>query len=172
MHLGAHWGLWALAVVALVAGVFFILRSRRNKKWNWAAAGVLALIVAVSMFARGWIVWPRQTAEHFISVVYDGSNDDVLEMLSEPSQWKVAADGGLTILAEDSTKGTLSPDTLPLMAASAEEGGVPIPGQVIGEVLAGKLDFTIGTGKKRKCIVHCTAERGSVRIRHVELNGE
>ncbi len=72
---------------------------------------------------------------------------------------------GWAILAEDSTKVTLSPDELPLMAATAEKGGMPISGQVLGEVLTAKLDFTIGTSKKRKCIIHCTAERGKVRIR-------
>ena len=89
-----------MSIMALIIGLFLILRSRRNKKWNWAAAGVLALILAVGMFYNRWSVWPTQTASHFISVVYDGSDDEVREMLSEPSQWTITDDGGVAILAD------------------------------------------------------------------------
>ena len=102
--------------MALIVGLFLILRYRHNKKWNWAAAGVLAVLLAVGMFYNGWSVWPTQTASHFISVVYDGSYVEVKQMLSEPGQWTITDDDGLTILAEDSSKVTLSADDLPLVA--------------------------------------------------------
>ena len=169
MNFGSHWGLWATAIVALIVGLFLIVRSRRNKKWNWAAAGVLALLIAVGMFVKGWRVWPNQTAEHFIQVVYHGSYDETKELLSEPGQWTVTDDGGVAILAEDSSKIALAPDELPLMAGGRK---TPVSMRALGEVLAARKEFTIATGKKRTCIVHCTAERGKVRIRHVEITQE
>jgi hypothetical protein len=33
MHIGAHWGSWAMSIMALIVGLFLILRSRRNKKY-------------------------------------------------------------------------------------------------------------------------------------------
>ena len=53
MNIGLHWGTWAVVVVAFIVGLFLIVRSCRNKKWNWAAAGVLALLLAVGMFVKG-----------------------------------------------------------------------------------------------------------------------
>jgi hypothetical protein len=166
MNFGSHWGLWAMAIVALIVGLFLIVRSRRNKKWNWAAAGVLALLLAVVTFVDGWRVWPKQTAWHFIQVVNPGSYDEAKEFLSEPGQWTITDDGGVTILAEDSSKITLAPDDLPLMVGGRK---TPVSMRALGEVLAARKEFTIATGKKRRCIVHCTAERGKVRIRHIEM---
>lgn len=168
MHLGAHWGLWALAFVALIVGLFLILRSRRNKKWNWVAAGVLALVLSVGMFAKGWTVWPKQIAQHFISVVFQKQHDEAREMLSEPGQWQITDDGSVTILAEDSTTVTLSPDDLPLVVTSTDAGGVPAPMQTWSEFFAGRMDFELGSFTNKDVIVGCTAERGKVRIRHVE----
>ena len=119
MNFGSHWGLWAMAIVALIVGLFLIVRSRRNKKWNWAAAGVLALLLAVVMFVDGWRVWPTQTAWHFIQVMNPGSYDEAKAFLSEPGQWTITDDGGVTILAEDSSKITLAHSRL------ATDGGRP-----------------------------------------------
>ncbi|MBC8875266.1 MAG: hypothetical protein H8E44_38070 [Planctomycetes bacterium] len=169
MNIGIHWGTWATAIVALIVGLFLILRSRRNKKWNWAVAGVLALLLAVSMFVRWWTVWPKQTAEHFISVVFHKHYDEAQEMLSEPQQLKVADDGTLDILAEDSSKVTLSANDLPLVVTSTDPAGVPVPMQNWSEFIAGRMDFELGSFTNKDVIVYCTAERGNVRIRHVEI---
>ena len=150
--------------MALIVGLFLIFRSCRNKKWNWAAAGILALLLAVGMFGSGWSRWPKQTAEHFISAVSQGSHDEAKELLSEPRQWTVTDDGSVIIIAENSGSVTLAPDELPLMAGSKKEA---VSVRTLGEVLAAKREFTITTGKNRTCIVHCTAEKGKVRIRDV-----
>jgi hypothetical protein len=88
-----------MSITALIVGLFLIFRSRRNKKWNWAAAGVLALLLAIGMFVEGWSRWPKQTAEHFISVVSQGSYDEAKELLSEPQQLKVSDDFGAAVFA-------------------------------------------------------------------------
>ena len=165
MNIGTNWGTWAIAVAALFVGLLLLVRSRRNKKWNWVAAGVLALLIAVGMFVKGWTVWPKQTAEHFISVVSQSRYDEAQELLNEPQQLNVSDDGTLDIRAEDGTKVTLAPDELPLVAGGRK---TPVSMRSSGEVLAAKNEFTVATGRKRTCIVHCIAERGKVRIRHVE----
>lgn len=165
MNIGMDWGTWAVAVVALVVGVFLIVRARHNKKWNWAAAGVLAFLLAVGMCATGWASWPKQTAEHFISVVYQGSYDEAKELLNEPRQLEVSDDGTLNILAEDGSRVTLTPDELPLVAGGRK---TPESMRSLGEVVAAKKTFAIASSKKRGRIVHCIAERGKVRIWHVE----
>ena len=145
MNFGSHWGFWAMAIVALIVGLFLIVSSRRNKKWNWAAAGVLALLLAVVMFVDGWRVWPTQTASCFIQVVNHGSYDEAKEFLREPGQWTITDDGGVTILAEDSSKITLTPDELPLVAGGRK---TPVSTRALGEVLGARKKFTIATAKK------------------------
>jgi hypothetical protein len=172
MHLGSHWGLWATAIVALIVGLFLIVRSRRNKKWNWTAAGALALLLAVTMCVRGWTVWPKQTAEHFISVMYHGSYNEAVEMLSQPQQLQVSEDGTMQILAEDSSTITLAPGDLPLLVTSSDAAGVRVPMQTWSKTMAARMDFQLGSFTNKDVIVHCTAERGKVRIRHLEVNGK
>ena len=99
-------------------------------------------------------------------MVYQGSYDEAREFLSKPQQLNVSDDGTLNILAEDGTKVTLTPDELPLVAGGRK---TPIKMRSFGEVLAAKKTFTIASSKKKGRIVHCTAERGKVRIRHVEI---
>ena len=169
MNIGMHLATWAIALVALIMGWFLIARSSRNKKWNWAAAGVLALILAVGMFVSGWSQWPKQTAEHFISEVYQGHYDEAKECLREPQQLKVSDDGTVDILAEDGSNATVGPEELPLMAGGRKR---VVSMRSLGAFLAAKHEFFITTGKKGSCSVHCTAERGQVRIRHVEITQE
>lgn len=166
MNIGAHWGLWALAIVALVVGLFLVIRSFRNKKWNWAAAGILALILAVGMFARGWTVWPKQTAQRFISCVQQEQYEMAREMLLKPEQLKVSNDGMLSLIADDGTKTTVAADELPLVSGGRK---VPISTRSFSAALTAKKNFTVAPSKRSKSIIHCTAERGGVRIRFVEV---
>lgn len=169
--LGAHWGAWATAVVALVAGLVLILRSRHVKKWNHAAAGGLVLVLAAMMFWNGWRAWPQQTAQHFISVVSRRQHDEVRAMLTEPAQWTVGDNADITILAEDSSTATLPREDTQLVASGGPDN-VPVPSRSWGEIFAARVDFQLGSFTRPGLTVLCTAERGRVRIRHVEKPGD
>ena len=165
MNIGMHSETWAIAIVALIVGSLLIVLSRRNKKWNWAAAGVLALLLAVGTLVTGWARWPKQTAERFILLVSQSKYDEARESLSRPQQLEVSDDGALDIRAEDGTKIRLAPDELPLVA-----GGRKAPESLgfLPDVVVAQKTFLIAASKKRSRFVHCLAERGMVRIRHIE----
>jgi len=167
MHFGSHFGAFLTGGILLLVGVFLVLRYRRNKTWWWAAAGVLALVGAVILAANGWFLWPKATAERFIGLVSNSQYDEANAFLPASSKWQIADDGSLTIRAEDGTSATLSKDSLPLLAAG---GGAS--SRSIGDILAGRDNFQVGTIRNRPCFVDCTAERGAVRCRHIEVFGK
>lgn len=168
MHFGAHWGNWGTAVVAFIVGALLIWHAWRKKRWNWAAAGGLSLLLAAAMFVNGWRIWPQQTAEHFIAIVYHGKHDDVRAMLSEPGQWTVSDDGGVAILAEDNSKFTLTEEESRLVASSGLENA-PVPRPSWSDSFAAKRDFQMASTTARAVTLYCSAEQGKVRIRRVEI---
>jgi hypothetical protein len=125
----------------------------------------LALLLAVGTFVTGWARWPKQTAERFILLVSQSKYDEAREFLIRPQQLEVSDDGALDIRAEDGTKVRLAPDELPLVA-----GGRKAPESLgfLPDVVVAQKPFLIAASKKRSRFVHCLAERGMVRIRHIE----
>lgn len=167
MHIGAHWGNWGTAIAALIVGVVLIWKSRRDNRWNWTAAGALALVLAASMFINGWRIWPMQTAEHFISMVNHGRQNEVRAMLSESGQWTVSEDGGVTILADNSSRVSLSDAESHLVASSGPDNA-SVPRPTWSGFFAARHDFQMASPTGKAVTIYCTAEQGRVRIRRAE----
>ncbi len=164
VHFGAHCWLFLTAGALLLAGVVLVRWYRLKQKWWRLGGGILALVAGVAIGLFGWAIWPLATAEHFIWFVSHYKIGSANRLLPESHQWQVAGDGSVIVRAEDGTSITVSADALPFASAS----GVRPPTRS----LTGGYDFKVGTLSKETCVIDCTAERGTVRCRHVERVGQ
>ncbi len=164
MAYNGHLIAWTVAIAVLVGGLLLRAFARRRKKPWLATYGAAAFVLTVVIAFSGWSVWPDQTRQHFLSVIYDSKFDQVQSLLSERQQLTVSEDGSVTVLADDGTTVTIAPNDLPLAAASVEAEGVPAPSR---NLLQGSMDFNIGTLEGKACVIHCTAQRGKVHLRSV-----
>jgi hypothetical protein len=164
VHFGPHFWLFLTGGVLLLVGIILVQWYGRDKKWVRLGAGLLSLVAGVGVGLLGWAIWPSATGEHFIWLVSHYKFGSANNLLPESQRWQVAGDGSVTVCAEDGTSTTVSGDALPFVSAS---GGPPSR-----RSLTGGYDFKVGTLSKETCVIDCTAERGTVRCRHIERVGQ
>jgi len=142
----------------------------RSYGWRAYLIGALIVFLLVTVGGRWWLLRPKRSAEHFISLLSQGQMDQASLMSRDPSSIHTDATGNVTIKAADGTTATLTQGELPLLAYGSHVS--PTPARTgIGDYLASRYRFQVTTSgpalkgaQKKPVIVYCVAESDRIAI--------
>jgi len=143
-------------------------RSTTNPKWRVYLIIALIVVLVVAIGGQWWVGRPKQSAQHFISLLSKGQIHPASAMLRDPSSIQTDAIGNVIIKARDGTTATLTKGELPLLAYGDRNS----PARTgIGDCLGGRRRFQVITsgpalkgGQKKPVIVYCVAETDRIAI--------